>query len=157
MSDTVDVETLRIYLRDTETQIEELQSEKADLLKRIAALMLPSTDATQTVDERFKLWLEYGVKKDYPWIQNIESKAGVDLLEYEIFIYWSRNQTITIDRVSEKIREMLEVLASSDPDIGFSKYSLSEKMKRHDVTIETIHEWMEELMRLNFGSCIMDW
>ena len=158
----VDLQTLQRSLRDTEAQIQKLEGEKANLLKRIEALMLFNEGDTKTVEERFELWLKYGVKKDYPWIQHIESKAGVDLLEYDVFIiswniYWSKCQTITIDRISEKIREMIETLQAPDKEFTNSGLEDRQDLIDQNVTIETCHEWMAELMRLNFGSCVMDW
>ena len=152
-TEPVDLQTLQRYLRDTEAQIQNLEGEKAELLKRIEALMLYNDGDTKTVEERFKLWLKHGVKDDDRWITNIESKSGLDLLEYDVFIYWSRHQTVTIDRVSEKIYEILEEVKNPTESV----YGISAKVKTHNVTIETCHEWMEELMRINFGSCVMDW
>ena len=149
----VDLQTLQRYLRDTEVQIQNLEGEKADLLKRIEAIMLYNDGDTKTVEERFELWLKYGMKKDYGWIQHIESKSGLNLLEYDVFIYWSKHQTIPINRVSDKLYEILEEIENPTDSV----YGISAKVKTHEVTMDTVHEWMEELMRLNFGSCIMDW
>lgn len=152
-TEPVDVETLQRSLRDTEAQIQNLEGEKADLLKRIEAIMLYNDGDTKTVEERFELWLKYGVKKGDCWITNIESKSGLNLLEYDVFIYWSRHQTITIDRVADKLYEILEEVKNPTESV----YGISAKVKTHEVTMDTVHEWMEELMRLNFGSCVMDW
>lgn len=147
MSDTVDVETLRRYLRDTETKIEELQREKADLLKRIAALTLSSTDATQTVDERFKLWLEYGVKDEYRFVERVRTTSGKELIQC-LFPDKQRYQRIDIESLVEILDWLQEDLTNS------VTYCF---IKKHQITLNDISEWKEELMRLNFGSSQLDW
>lgn len=150
-----EIAAIESELEGLEASIKNLSGLKTVLLKRLETIALSGAE-TLPVEERFKLWYKYGVKKDYRWISNIESKTGIDLFEHDVFIYWSKNETIDTHRVYDKIFEFVHFL--SLPEIEQKKDLFqSRKLERQNVTLQTCHEWMEEVMRLNFGSCRMDW
>jgi hypothetical protein len=92
--------------------------------------------------ERFKAFIKYAQKKKYISVVHVKTKSGRDLWGPDGFFDPNRYQVWTIKEISEIFLECL-----SDP----------EELDNHYGTETEIHEWMEELIRLNFESMIYDW
>lgn len=143
---TSEIASIEAELETIEASIKTLSESKMVLLKRLETIALSGTE-TSSIDERFNRWCEYSIKRDYSFIKRINTTSGNDLIQC-LFLDKQRHQIISIESI-EEIFEWLQ----EDLESGTSNFLI----KKHQLTLSDLSEWKEELMKLNFGSCVMDW
>ena len=143
---TSEIASIEAELETIEASIKTLSESKTVLLKRLETIALSGTEAT-SIDERFNRWCEYSIKKDYCFIQRINTTSGKDLIKC-LFPDKQRHQVVSLESIQEIFEWLQEDLESETSNF---------LVKKHQITLSDLFEWKEELMKFNFGSCVMDW
>ncbi len=130
-------------------------------LKRDAWRIWLDENPNLSVVEKFEKWLSEGPKTlNEPWITHILSSNKKDLFEYDVIIYMNRHETIKIDRIGENLIETYETLSDylqdKDNDALQADYYYSH-LKKNEITLQDLEDWMVQLMESEFNSMVNDW
>jgi tRNA U34 5-carboxymethylaminomethyl modifying enzyme MnmG/GidA len=106
---------------------------------------------SHSVEERFEFWYQNAAKQDHSWIRHVYTRNKKELFGYDAFIHCEKYQTIDIEEVYERLAEEIEAI-KQDEEKGCEGILASA-----NCDLEDIHDWMEELMKINFGSMTYDW
>lgn len=134
-------------------QIECLEVERKEVLNKLFDMELSSkTDPIERlevlIDPKYHL-----IRNRWSCMQNIVSSSRKGLLEYgNKIVYWERYQTIDIEMLFDYIYSAYEEL--DENGLYINKY---DKKKRVLCTRQDIEDWIESLIKVKFGECIMDW
>ncbi len=131
-------------------EIEKLQKEIEPLQARQQELAIAVVADTRTysLDKRFRVWSKYVIKKEKSWIIDateypIIGKMVDDCYPYDYDRYRTYDWQWFLDTAVDIFEEYQDP-ACRDPKARFT-------------TQESIDAIKEEMMRLNFGSFMMDW
>lgn len=136
-------------MSDLKTKLKELENQITELKKQTHQAYLEDTRDIETV---FFEWADSSCQTfTQSWILHIRSTSGIDLIEkYNDSRWIERHQTINLEMLSEYIRELL---GKGSEDIEDYEDSLEE----NNLTREDVHDWMKELLKMNFLSFKYDW
>jgi hypothetical protein len=140
---------------DLDAQIRKLQGVIGTLTEERNTIQIELLDeeiaSTTDIEKQFFAWAKSPAPKvDNPWIVHVEASSGRELFQYDGgFIDCQRRETKTIDEVVDYFEDALDDLKDLGDDEEPSEWS---RYTRND-----IHDWMRELIKINFGSMIYDW
>lgn len=138
--------------QELEKQIQVLKTVMNSLLDDqstlIGEILEEKKQNSESIESRFVFWAESTAPKlDYSYIVHVYTRNKKDLFDHNGLISPERRELVELDWVSEVLFDNLDMVRADG------------SCRNHAVKIseEDILDWMEELIKLNFGSMVYDW